>query len=144
MTSARPSSPDPDDDLGPEDTAIIHVRESPRRRPNGAIVSTQQSAGGGEPSFCGSASSSSDYAHLYAQGEELIKADTTDWDPAATLAALSGGSSDRNAAGLLAELGCIPGVAQPSMSAALTTDCYSDLRIKFVDQARRASRVGAG
>jgi hypothetical protein len=72
------------------------------------------------------------------QSEENVKAaEVSDWDPAATLAALSGTANDQNAAGLLAELGSVAGESQPSMSAEATTGTYSDLRIRFVDQARR-------
>lgn len=63
-------------------------------------------------------------------------AEVSDWDPAATLAALSGTSNDQNAAGLLAELGSVAGEAQPSMSAGAAAGAYADLRIRFVDQVR--------
>jgi len=64
---------------------------------------------------------------------QVVKADMGDWDPAATLAALSRSS---NPAGLLAELGAVPGEPQPSMSGGGLPGSYSDLRIKFVDQVR--------
>ena len=66
--------------------------------------------------------------------EENVKADTTDWDSAATLAALSATTNHQNTAGLLAELNSSAGEWQPSMSTGVAGDAYSNLRIKFVDQ----------
>ena len=50
------------------------------------------------------------------------------------LAALSGSSNDRSAAGLLAELGGAPGDAQPTMPAALTAASFSDLFTRYYEE----------
>jgi hypothetical protein len=116
-----------------------HAADHGDRPPKSALLAGPSSAAYG-PGSRGMALGGS----LFGQGthfghtEGTVKAaDVSDWDPAATLAALSGTSNEQSAAGLLAELGSVAGESQPSMSASASAGTYADLRIKFVDQVRR-------
>eukprot|EP00962_Isochrysis_galbana_P001902 scaffold494_cov117-Isochrysis_galbana.AAC.14 len=116
---------------------LNHAADHGDHHPKSAHLAASSTGAYGLGNRCMAHGGSQSCQGPYNQNEENVKAaEVSDWDPAATLAALSGTSNDQNAAGLLAELGSVAGEAQPSMSAGAAAGAYADLRIRFVDQVR--------
>mmetsp|Transcript_8987 Transcript_8987/g.29782 ORF Transcript_8987/g.29782 Transcript_8987/m.29782 type:complete len:391 (-) Transcript_8987:575-1747(-) len=114
---------------------LNHAADHGDHHPKSAHLAASSTGAYGLGNRCMAHGGSQSCQGPYNQNEENVKAaEVSDWDPAATLAALSGTSNDQNAAGLLAELGSVAGEAQPSMSAGAAAGAYADLRIRFVDQ----------